>query len=66
MLKTRYSKNGIVLMCTIAYFASYFSRKTFAVVMVEMLDKGVVERAVAGYIGVALFVFYGLGQLISG
>jgi OPA family glycerol-3-phosphate transporter-like MFS transporter len=66
MLKSRYSKNGIVLMCTIAYFASYFSRKTFAVVMVEMLDKGVVQREVAGYIGVALFVFYGLGQLISG
>ncbi len=66
MLKSHYSKNGIVLMCTIAYFASYFSRKTFAVVMVEMLDIGVVQREVAGYIGVALFVFYGLGQLISG
>ena len=66
MIKGHYSKKGIVLMCTIAYFASYFSRKTFAVVMVEMLEKGVVDRGVAGVIGTALFVFYGLGQLISG
>ena len=66
MVKTHYSKRGIVLMCTVAYFASYFSRKTFAAVMVDMLKNGVVERDIAGIIGTALFVFYGLGQLISG
>ena len=66
MLKSRYSKNGIVLMCTIAYFASYFSRKTFAVVMVDMIKNNVVDDVVAGLIGTALFVFYGAGQLISG
>lgn len=66
MIKARYSKKGIVTLCTIAYFASYFSRKTFAVVMVEMLEKGAVDRGVAGMVGTALFVFYGLGQLISG
>lgn len=66
MLKARYSKKGIVLLCTIAYFASYFSRKTFAVVMVEMLENGVIEREIAGVVGTALFVFYGAGQLISG
>ena len=66
MIKARYSKKGIVTLCTIAYFASYFSRKTFAVVMVEMLEKGAIDRGVAGLVGTALFVFYGLGQLISG
>ncbi|MBQ8738923.1 MAG: MFS transporter [Clostridia bacterium] len=66
MIKARYSKKGIVTLCTIAYFASYFSRKTFAVVMVEMLEKGAIDRGVAGMVGTALFVFYGLGQLISG
>lgn len=66
MLKAHYSKKGIVLMCTIAYFASYFSRKTFAVVMVDMLKNNVLERDIAGFVGTALFVFYGLGQLISG
>ncbi len=66
MLKAHYSKKGIVLMCTVAYFASYFSRKTFAVVMVDMLQNNVLDRSVAGIVGTALFVFYGLGQLISG
>ena len=66
MIKARYSKKGIVTLCTIAYFASYFSRKTFAVVMVEMLEKEAIDRGVAGMVGTALFVFYGLGQLISG
>ncbi len=66
MIKARYSKRGIVIMCTIAYFASYFSRKTFAVVMVDMLENNAIGREVAGVVGTALFVFYGLGQLISG
>lgn len=66
MIKAHYSKRGIVLMCTVAYFASYFSRKTFAVVMVDMLENGVLSREIAGVVGTALFVFYGAGQLISG
>lgn len=66
MIKAHYSKRGIVLMCTIAYFASYFSRKTFAAVMVDMLSQGVLDKSVAGLVGTALFVFYGAGQLISG
>lgn len=62
----RYSKKGIVAFCTIAYFASYFSRKTFPVVMASMLEEGALDKSVAGLIGTALFVFYGAGQLISG
>ena len=66
MTKARYSKNGIIFLCTLAYFASYFSRKTFSVVMVNMLDSDVLTKEVAGLIGTALFVFYGAGQLLSG
>ena len=66
MTKARYSKNGIIFLCTLAYFASYFSRKTFSVVMVNMLDSDVLTKDVAGLIGTALFVFYGAGQLLSG
>ena len=64
--KKRYTNRAIVLLCTVAYFASYFSRKTFAVVMVDMLSEGVLGRDVAGLVGTALFVFYGAGQLVSG
>ena len=66
MVSSRFKKVSIVLLCTIAYFASYFSRKTFAVVMVEMLSKNVINETVAGLIGASLFVFYGAGQLVSG
>ena len=66
MGKAKYSKNGIIALCTLAYFASYFSRKTFAVVMANMLESDVITMNIAGLIGTALFVFYGVGQLISG
>lgn len=66
MERKKYSGKAIVALCTIAYFASYFSRKTFAVVAVEMESSGVVDQTVVGLIGAALFVFYGAGQLISG
>ncbi len=66
MEKTKYSKNGIIFLCTLAYFASYFSRKTFSVVMVNMLETDVLTKDVAGLIGTALFIFYGAGQLLSG
>lgn len=62
----QYSNKAIVALCTVAYFASYFSRKTFSVVMANMLQDGVIERDVAGIVGTALFVFYGAGQLVSG
>lgn len=62
----KYSNKSIVALCTIAYFASYFSRKTFSVVMVNMLSAGDIERDVAGMVGTALFIFYGAGQLVSG
>ena len=62
----KYSHKHIVILCTFAYFASYISRKTFAVVMANMLQNNVLDRDVAGMVGTALFVFYGAGQLISG
>lgn len=66
MQKYKYSNKSIVALCTVAYFASYFSRKTFSVVMANMLSVGAIDRSVAGFVGTALFVFYGAGQLISG
>lgn len=66
MIQKRYSKKGIIALCALVYFVSYFSRKGFAAVMVEMLAEGVVDNAGAGFIGMALFVCYGAGQLLSG
>ena len=65
-MKTKYSKNGITLLCAIVYFVSYFSRKDFAAVMAAMLAQNVLDKSTAGLVGTMLFVFYGAGQLVSG
>lgn len=60
------SKSGIIALCSLVYFVSYFSRKDFAAVMVGMISEGAIGRANAGLAGAMLFIFYGVGQLISG
>lgn len=67
MTKGKYTNRMIVILCTVAYFVSYFSRKTFSVLMVEMTNNAqVIERDVASLVAGALFVTYGVGQLVSG
>ena len=65
-MKKTYSKNGITLLCAVVYFISYFSRKDFAAVMAAMLSQNVLDKSTAGLVGTMLFVFYGIGQLVSG
>lgn len=64
--KTEYSKSHLVLICLLVYFVSYFSRKDFAAVMAGMITGGVIDKTIGGFIGTALFVSYGVGQLVSG
>ncbi len=61
-----YSRTAIIALCSLVYFVSYFSRKDFAAVMAGMISEGAIGRANAGLVGTMLFVFYGIGQLISG
>lgn len=65
-LSVKSKKNVLVSLCSVVYFVSYFSRKDFAAVMAGMLEAEILERGVAGLIGTALFVCYGVGQLVSG
>lgn len=65
MLK-RYSKGGIIALCSMVYFVSYFSRKDFAAVMEGMISDLVIEKTLAGLALTMLFIFYGVGQLVSG
>jgi len=66
MTKERYSKNGLIALCSFLYFTSYFARKDFAAVTVGILKDGAIDKQVAGLVGTAMFVMYGIGQLISG
>ncbi len=62
----RYSKNGIIALCSLIYFASYFARKDFAAVSAAILQSGFTDKETVGLIGTALFAMYGIGQVISG
>ena len=65
-MEKKYSKGGIIALCSLVYFVSYFSRKDFAAVMEGMISSAVIERSLAGLALTMLFIFYGAGQLISG
>lgn len=64
--RTKYSGRAIVAICSLVYFASYFTRKGFAAVMAGMISAGVIDKSMGGFIGMGLFICYGVGQLISG
>ena len=63
---TKHTKIYIVALCSLVYFVSYFSRKSFAAVMAGMLELGVVDKFTSSFIGMGLFICYGLGQIICG
>lgn len=65
-LKIKYSKSQLVWLCSLIYFVSYFSRKDFAAVMAGMIAADVIDKSAGGLVGMALFVCYGIGQLLSG
>ena len=62
----KYSKGAIIALCSLVYFVSYFSRKDFAAVMEGMISEEVIARSLAGLALTMLFIFYGVGQLVSG
>lgn len=65
-MKSKTTERLIVALCSLVYFASYFTRKDYAAAMVGILADGVLDKATGGLIGTALFACYGVGQIISG
>lgn len=64
----KHTKSFIIALCSFVYFVSYFSRKDFAAVLVDMTKpgSGVISSTIGGAIGTGLFICYGIGQLVSG
>ena len=60
------SSGMIVALCSLVYFVSYFARKDFAAVMAGMIAENVINKSQGGFIGMGLFIAYGVGQLVSG
>ena len=65
-IKSKGNAIMIVALCSIVYFISYFARKDFAAVMAVMLKEGILDKQLSGFIGMGLFICYGVGQLVSG
>ena len=65
-INSKYSKTFLVALCSLVYFVSYFSRKNFAAVVAGMIESSVIDKVTAGFVGMGLFIAYGVGQLISG
>lgn len=56
----------ITAVCSLVYFASYFARKDFAAALAGMVTSGAMDKTTGGLIGTALFICYGIGQLLFG
>ena len=54
------------LICAAAYFVSYLTRSNFAAVTVEIIAETGWEKSAISAVTTALFISYGIGQLISG
>jgi OPA family glycerol-3-phosphate transporter-like MFS transporter len=57
---------GLIALCSLLYFTSYFTRKNFAAVMVELISLGILGKEAAGLVVSALFITYAVGQILSG
>lgn len=53
-------------LCWAAYFTSYIGRLNYSSAMPEMLRLSVLDKSQAGFISMAYFFAYGIGQLING
>ena len=54
------------LICAAAYFVSYLTRTNFAAVTVEIIAETGWEKSAISSVTTALFISYGVGQIISG
>ena len=55
MNKSAYSKRGIVALCAVIYFTSYFSRKSFAASLFGMIEAGAILQGTAGLVDREIF-----------
>lgn len=53
-------------LCWVAYFTSYIGRLNYSSAMPEMLRLSILDTSQAGFISMAYFFAYGIGQLVNG
>ncbi len=58
--------NRLFLLCALAYFSSYLMRYDYSAALSEILSSENIAKSEAGLVSTALFIAYGLGQIVSG
>ncbi len=66
MVKTDKKAKLLILLCSLAYFASYITRNNYAAVLVEMIDNLNTTKQIASIGVTGSFITYGLGMILSG
>lgn len=62
----KHNKWQIIGLCCLVYFVSYYTRKDFTAVMASLIRQNLISKATGGWIGTALFISYGIGQVFCG
>lgn len=63
---TRRGRNQIVFLFAMAYVVSYLTRVNFGAIVAEMVDSLQVSKSMLSKALTGCFIFYGIGQLVSG
>ena len=66
LIPDKSGRRRITALCAAFYFTSYFTRFAYSCVMVEIIRTTGTDKTTASSALTALFVTYGIGQLISG
>lgn len=66
MMSSRTKNRLLIALCCLLYFTSYFTRNNFGATLAEIVEKTAITKSQAGLVGTALFVAYGVGQIIMG
>lgn len=63
---SRKKANLLTAICSMVYFASYFTRKDLSAATAGLIAAGFLDKTDAGRLGTVLFICYGIGQIFSG
>ncbi len=66
LIPDKSGRRRITALCAAVYFTSYFTRFAYSCVMVEIIRATGTDKVAASAALTALFITYGVGQLISG
>ena len=66
MTKKKTNAGLFIALCTLVYFTRYITRKVYASTMIEIIRDLAFSNEGAGLVNTALFVTYGVGQIVSG